>query len=131
VTVTIAQEKYVSLTTYRKDGSAKELPVWIVDLGDGTIGFTTHGESYKCKRIANDNRVLLQPCDQGGTVTAGTDTVSGTAVLATGADFDRVRAKIKAKYGFIVNLIIAMNTAKGLFGKGGDSDTAVIITLDG
>jgi PPOX class probable F420-dependent enzyme len=126
----IADEKFVSLTTYRKNGEAKELPVWIVDLGDGTSGFTTHGESWKCKRIRNDNRIMLQPCDQRGNLTPGTEKVSGTAVLATGADFDRVRAAVKKKYGFMVNVIIVMNKVRGLFGKGGDSDTAVIMTVD-
>ena len=126
----LSDEKYLSLTTYRKDGSAKELPVWIVDLGDGTMGFTTHGESYKCKRIRNDNRVMVQPCDQRGNITPGTEAVSGTAVLAQGADFERVRKAVKEKYGFMVTVIIAVNKVRGLFGKGGDSDTAVIITLD-
>jgi len=128
--MSIADEKFVSLTTYRKDGTTKELPVWIADLGDGTMGFTTHGESWKCKRIRNDNRVKLQPCDQRGNITAGTDIVTGTAVLGTGADFDRTRVEIKKKYGFMVTMIVAVNKVRGLFGKGGDSDTAVIITLD-
>lgn len=131
LSMSIAAEKYLSLTTYRKNGEAKEAPVWIADLGDGTMGFTTHGESWKCKRIRNDNRVALQPCDQRGNITAGSEKVSGTAVLAAaGADFERVRAKIKAKYGVMVTVIIAVNKVRGLFGKGGDSDTAVIITLD-
>jgi len=128
--MSIVDEKYLSLTTYRKNGEAKRAPVWIVDLGDGTIGFTTQGDSWKCKRIRNDNRIALQPCDQRGNVTEGTDDVSGTAVLATGADFDRVRVAVKKKYGFMVNVVIVMNKIGGLFGKGGDSDTAVIITLD-
>ena len=129
--MSIAEEKYLSLTTYRKNGEAKQAPVWIVDLEDGTMGFTTHGESWKCKRIRNDSRVALQPCDQRGNITQGTEIVSGTAVLATGgSDFDRVRSKIKGKYGFMVTMIIAMNKVRGLLGKGGDSDTAVIITLD-
>ena len=126
----ITDEKYVSLTTYRKNGEPKELPVWIVDLGDGTAGFTTHGDSWKCKRIRNDDRVLLQPCDQAGNVTAGSEIVSGKAELQTGADFDRVRAQVKKKYGFMVNIIIVVNTLRAMLGKGGDSDTAVVITLD-
>ena len=79
---------------------------------------------------ANDNRVKVQPCDQRGNITAGTEEVSGTAVLAQGADFDRVRAGIKKKYGFMVNIIVVVSKLRGLFGKPGDSDTAVIITLD-
>lgn len=127
--MSITEEKYVSLTTYRKNGEAKETPVWIVDLGDGKAGFTTQGTSWKCKRIRNDERVLLQPCDQRGNITPGTEVVSGTAELHTGPEFERVRAGVKKKYGFMVNLIIIANTIGGLFGKGGDSDTAVVITL--
>ena len=65
---TIADEKYVALTTYKKDGSEKTLPVWIADFGEGTIGFTTSSSSYKVKRIANDSRVAIQPSDSRGNV---------------------------------------------------------------
>lgn len=128
--MSVANEKFLSLTTYRMDGSAKELPVWIVDLEDGTMGFTTNGDTYKCRRIRNNNKITLQPCNQRGAVTAGTEVVSGTAVLAQGADFDRVRSAIKKKYGFMANVIVVVNKIGGLFGKRRDSDTAVIITLD-
>ncbi len=57
----IADEKYVALTTYKKDGSTKSLPVWIADFGGGQVGFTTSSSSYKVKRINNDSRVILQP----------------------------------------------------------------------
>ena len=127
--MSITDEKYVSLTTYRKNGDGKSSPVWIVDLGDGTVGFTTHGESWKCKRIRNDSRVTFQPSDQRGRVTSGSSIISGNAVLATGTDFDAVRALVKKKYGFMVTMIGAMNKVLGMLGKGGDSDTAVIITL--
>lgn len=126
----ISDEKYLSLTTYRKNGESKTTPIWIVDLGDGTMGFTTQGTSWKCKRVRNDNRVALQPSNSKGVVTAGSEQVTGTAILATGADFDRTRAAIKKKYGFMVNIISTVNKIGGLFGKGGDSDTAFIITLD-
>lgn len=128
--MSIAAEKYVSLVTYRKNGEPKPAPVWIVQLDDGRVGFTTHGDSWKCKRIRNDDRVTLQPCDQRGNITTGTAVVSGTAELAAGADFDSVRALVKKKYGFTVTMIIALNKIRGLLGKAGDSDTAVIITLD-
>lgn len=128
--MSITDEKYVSLTTYRKNGEAKEVPVWIVDLGGNQAGFTTHGQSWKCKRIRNDNRITLQPCDQRGKLTPGSDIVSGTATLATGPEFDRVRSKVKDKYGFMVTIISTVNKLGGLLGKGGDSDTAVIMALD-
>lgn len=128
--MTIANEKFLSLTTYRKNGEAKETPIWIADLGDGTMGFTTHGESWKCKRIRNDNRIAVQPCNQSGKIMAGTEKVSGTAVLASGADFTQVQTAIKKKYGFMVTVVGVMNKVRKLMGKGGPSNTAVIITLD-
>jgi len=62
--MSIADEQYVSLVTYKADGTAKPLPVWIVDLGDNTVGFTTWGESWKAKRVRANSAVTLQPCDQ-------------------------------------------------------------------
>ena len=78
----IADEKYVNLTTFTKDGRPKPCPVWITDTGDGTVGFTTFSTSWKVKRLNNDSRVTLQPCDAKGTVTAGTDVVEGTAIAS-------------------------------------------------
>lgn len=126
----LTDEKYVLLTTYRKNGEPKPVPVWIVDLGDGTMGFTTQGDSWKCKRIRNDPRVTLQPCDARGNVRAGTEAVSGTAEIGAAADYDRVRALIEKKYGFMVRVIGAIHSIRRLFAKGGENDTAVIITLD-
>ena len=60
----IADENYVALTTFRKNGERKNTPIWIADLGDGTIGFTTSKDSWKVKRIGNDPRVELQPVQQ-------------------------------------------------------------------
>ena len=128
--MSIADEKYVSLTTYRSNGEAKELPVWIVDLGDGTIGFTTDGNSWKCKRIRNNNRIALQPCDQRGNIREGTEKVAGTATVVTGAEMERVRAKIKDKYGFMVTVINTVYKVRRLFSRNtGASEAAVVITL--
>ncbi len=128
--MTITDEKYVALTTYRRNGEHSSTPVWITDLGDGTIGFTTPGSSLKARRIQNDSRILLQPSDSRGRVADGVQIMSGTATMADGADFDRVRARIKAKYGWQVTLIGLMGRAMKLFGKDRISDSAVIITLD-
>ena len=38
---TIAEEAYVRLTTFTRDGTPKQSPVWIAALADGRLGFTT------------------------------------------------------------------------------------------
>ena len=55
----ISDEKYVVLTTFRRNGDAVATPVWIVGLPDGTAGFTTEIDSGKVKRIRNNASVTL------------------------------------------------------------------------
>jgi PPOX class probable F420-dependent enzyme len=126
----IAAEKYVSLTTYKKDGKPKALPVWISELPDGRVGFTTPSESWKAKRIANDPRVVLQPSNSRGVVTAGSAPLSGTAVLVSGAEYEQVRSLVKAKYGAQFHVMIAMGKVSALFGKSTAGDSAVVISPD-
>ena len=128
--MTISDEKYVSLTTYKKDGSPKAVPVWIADFGDGTVGFTTASSSYKVKRLGNDPRVVLQPSDAKGNVTDGSEPATGTGVAVTGPDFAKYEAIIKAKYGMQYRGIKLVGKFMNLIGRGSGTDTAVIITLD-
>ena len=37
----IENQRYVSLSTWTKDGSQKRTPIWISLLDDGRVGFTT------------------------------------------------------------------------------------------
>ena len=124
----ITDEKYVSLTTYRKDGTAKSLPVWIADLGDGTVGFTTSSSSYKVKRIGNDSRVTLQPSNAKGEVKPGSEVVSGTAEVVSGAEFERCKGIVKKKYGAQFTVMAIVGKAAKLIGKGSGTDCAVRIT---
>lgn len=126
----ISDEKYVSLTTFRKNGTPVAAPVWIADLGDGTSGFTTASSSYKVKRLANDPRITLQPCDSRGNVREGTSVVSGTATVVHGADFESVRSRIKSKYGMQFAMINIVGNLAKLFGRGSGTDCAVVMTLD-
>ena len=49
--------KYLSLTSYRADGSGVATPVWFVEV-DGRLLVDTGGDSYKVTRIRRDPRVL-------------------------------------------------------------------------
>lgn len=129
-TRSIAAEKYVRLTTFTRDGRPKPVPVWIADLGDGTVGFTTELDSWKVKRMRNTPAVELTPSDARGRVDDTASTATGHAAIVTDADVDRVAAAIKAKYGFQVTLIQGVNKLRGLFGRGGGPSCGVVITLD-
>lgn len=127
----IANEKYVRLTTFTKDGRRKQSPVWIVALGGDEVGFTTDLDSWKAKRIRNTPTVELAPSDMKGRVADGATTVTGTARLVTGDAFDPVMAATKAKYGYQMTLIQLLGRVRSLIGKGSDEEPGgVIITLD-
>lgn len=126
----IADEKYVALTTYKQDGSTKTLPVWIADFGGGQIGFTTSSSSYKVKRINNDPRVILQPSDSRGNVKDGSESVTGTAEVKTGAEFEPYATLVKKKYGVMYTAMMLVGKFMNLIGRGSGTDAAVVVTLD-
>ncbi len=127
--MSVTDAKYVSLTTNKKDGTTKSLPVWIADFGDGTIGFTTSSSSYKVKRIGNDPRVTLQPSNSKGVVTPGSQEVAGTAEVVTGAEFEKCASVLKKKYKLQYTAITLVGKVAKLFGRGSGTDCAVKITL--
>lgn len=105
--MSIADDKYVSITTKKRSGEVVSTPVWIVGLADGRIGFITDADSGKVKRIANFADVTLQPCDSRGRVREGTEPVEATASVVRGADVDPFGAALRTKYGLMVPLIDA------------------------
>jgi PPOX class probable F420-dependent enzyme len=128
--LSIADEKYVAFTTYTGAGVAKAAPVWIADLGDGSVGFVTPSTSWKAKRLANNAKVALQACDGRVNLTAGSEPVTGTAVVSAG-DYGRVNQAIKAEYGWQRTMIGIIAKVSKAFGRPGRvSDTAVLVTLD-
>jgi uncharacterized protein len=129
--MSISDEKYVSSTTYRKSGAAVSTATWIVPLDAGRVAFWTSSASGKFKRLRNNPKITLQPSDARGRVKADTSAVEGTAeLLRSGADFDAVQSKVRAKYGFMVGLSKFFNTL-GHLGRGPFpyGDVSVVITL--
>ena len=57
--------KYLSLTTYRRDGSPVSTPVWFVEEG-GRLFVTTGADSYKAKRLRRNPVALVAPCSARG-----------------------------------------------------------------
>ena len=103
--MSIAAEKYVSVTTMKRSGDAVSTPVWIVEPADGMIGFITEADSGKAKRIGNFPDVTVQPCDSRGRVRGGTEPVAAMATVVRGADVGPFSEALRAKYGLMVPLI--------------------------
>ncbi|MFU8850932.1 PPOX class F420-dependent oxidoreductase [Micromonospora sp. SL1-18] len=97
----LAAEKYVLLTTFRRDGRAVPTPVWAVRDGDA-LAVWTASDTGKVKRIRRNGRVTVAPCDVRGRP-------HGTALPAHAALCDlggtrRIRGLLKQKYRLIGRL---------------------------
>jgi uncharacterized protein len=57
--------KYLSLTTYRRDGSPVSTPVWFVE-EDGRLFVTTAADSYKAKRLRRNPAAMVAACTARG-----------------------------------------------------------------
>ena len=77
-----AKARYLSLTTFRRDGRAVATAVWFVPDGDRLL-VLTGATSGKVKRLRNDARVLVAPSDMRGRPNAGA--VEATARLQDAA----------------------------------------------
>jgi PPOX class probable F420-dependent enzyme len=98
--VGIADSRHIRVTTFRRDGTPVSTPTWVVPLEGDTFGFYTSSGSGKAKRLAHTSRVLVQPCNARGKPEPDTEPIEGTARLVSGEEWEAIRAKVVAKYGF-------------------------------
>lgn len=89
--------RYVSLTTFRKNGTGVATPVWYAVEGEVLYAWT-RSDSWKVKRLRNDPRIVAQVCDVRGNVAEGAARVEGAARLLEGDELRRVRKLLARKY---------------------------------
>lgn len=94
----LADEKFVSLTTFRRNGLGVPTPVWIGRDGDALVVTTPVG-SGKVKRLRNNRAVELRPCNRRGAVDGDAPTVTAAAEIVEGdAAMRRLDEVLKPKY---------------------------------
>ncbi|MEU1472389.1 PPOX class F420-dependent oxidoreductase [Streptomyces sp. NPDC005761] len=92
-----ARSEYVSLTTYRKDGTPVATPVWAAADGEELFVWTK-SDSWKVKRLRNDSRVLVTVCDVRGRIAEGAPSAEGTGRLLDEKGTNGARRAIARKY---------------------------------
>jgi uncharacterized protein len=123
---TLANEKFVSLTTFKKSGDGVAGPMWIASDHDGLVMWT-HADSWKVKRVRRDPRVTLVPCTQRGKVRDGATPVEGSAVVVDDAAVvSAVRDAIKRKYGLQFHIV---TTIERIVARGAKERVVLRITL--
>ena len=121
----LAGARYVSVTTFRRDGTPVATPMW-ASAAAGTLYLWTRATSGKVKRLRHDSRVLLAPCDAHG-VPQG-PAVAGTATLLDAAGLARVVRLHRDKYGLRFTVTNALAVLPRPNRGGGQ--VAVAVTID-
>ena len=98
-----AGHKYLNLETLKKSGEGVKTPVWFaadpstnLDSSDAKLYIYTIGVSGKVKRIRNNPRVRIAPCDMRGKVLG--EWVEARAEIVTGEEAARGMQLLNKKY---------------------------------
>jgi hypothetical protein len=119
----LGAEKYVLLTTFRKDGRAVPTPVWAVRDGSELIVYSAP-DAGKVKRIRRDGAVRIGPCTVRGTPTG--DDVPAHARLLDEPAVRHAQRLMGRKYG----LLFWLTSMGGRVRRRGGLPTGIAVALD-
>ena len=98
-----AGHKYLNLETFKKSGEGVKTPVWFaadpsasLDSNDAKLYVYTIGVSGKVKRIRNNPRVKIAPCDMRGRVLG--EWLEARVAIVTGEEAARGMRLLNKKY---------------------------------
>ena len=99
----LAGQKYLNLETFKKNGTGVKTPVWFAaEPGDDLSSASARLYVYtientgKVKRLRNNGKVRLAPCDARGKVLG--EWVDARAELISGAELAHADAVLNKKY---------------------------------
>lgn len=108
----LASEKYISLKTFRKSGAAVATPVWFAfdPDDDKKLYLITDENTGKVKRLRNNPRVQLAPCDRAGKVHG--PEIEATIAFVPEAERTRANAILAKRFGILYGLIGLVTTIR-------------------
>jgi uncharacterized protein len=122
----LGTQRYVSITTYRRDSSPVATPVWIVASG-GLLYVWTGAQTGKVRRIRRNPDVTLAPCTARGAVTGSA--VAARAQIVPAADRPAIWRVFLAKYGLQLRAIVWTGRVQRLLRRGADPAGRVFLEL--
>jgi len=93
-----ARAKYLNLETFRKTGVGVRTPVWFAQQGD-TFYIYTLPDAGKTKRIRNNPKVRVAPCDMRGNLRGAW--VEARARICDGVEAAHGQGLLRHKYGWM------------------------------
>jgi PPOX class probable F420-dependent enzyme len=116
---TLGAAKYVSLSTFRADGSAVPTPVWVVRDGD-VLRILTDPASGKVRRLRANPTARLSPCDMRGRVKPEAVVAEASVELDDETVTQRTRELIEQRYGVMGRILGWLNSRKARTAAGGE-----------
>lgn len=95
VPAAISREKYISLTTFRKNGAGVATPVWFGE-ENGHLYVMTRSDMGKTKRIRSNPQVRIAACTMRGKVTG--PQFAATARILSSDEHQHARETLNRKY---------------------------------
>jgi len=118
--------KYVSLTTYKRDGTGVATPVWFVQKDDRLL-VQTGVASGKVKRIHHNPAVQMAACTASGRLRG--QQVSGVARVLPGSEADDAKRLIMHKYRSALLIIRPLWFVQSALHLGRRRSTPVILAI--
>lgn len=118
--------RYLSLTSYRRDGSGVSTPVWFVQR-DGLILVQTDAWSYKVKRIQRNPAVTISPCTASGRLRG--QPRPATARLLPVGETDRAEPLFLRKYRHDVLILRPLRAIQAALRMGRPRGGPVIVEI--
>ena len=100
----LSHERYISLTTFKRDGTAVSTPVWVVSDDGRRLLVWSGARTWKVRRLRRDPRVLVAPANFHG-VERGAR-VAGRARIVDDPGLDTL---LEHKYGWHKRLVDLLN----------------------
>ena len=122
--VDLGEERYVSVTTFKRDGTPVSTPVWVAR-DDGRLLIHTGADSWKVRRIRRDNHVRVAGCSVNGKVHG--EVFDGEATIL--ADTSRVQALEARKYGLVYRLFRRFNALNRRLRRKPDEESVTIAVV--
>jgi PPOX class probable F420-dependent enzyme len=92
----LANEQYMSITTFKRDGTPVSTPVWVAG-ENGNLLVISEADSWKVKRIRRDGHIRIAPCSVRGVIRGEPTDAEATIDPDTTA----VETLLARKYGWM------------------------------
>ena len=104
--------RYITLTTYRRDGRAVTTPVWAAPL-DGRLYVVTADNAGKTRRVRATSRVRFAPCNANGRRILGPWQEGTASIVEDHARRRDALAALQRKYGWQFSLATLLSRLRG------------------